>query len=199
MDELNIKQNIAKNIAALRTRDRLTQAELAEKLNYSDKAISKWERAESVPDITVLKQIADMFGVSDDWLISGNEDRVPRSSAQTAKNHRFISMLSVSCAWLVVTLVFAILWIVTQSLRNIWLVLLGGIPISAILLLIFNSIWGTNRRRLNRIYISVIVWSILTIIYLSLLMLAHLNVWMIFLMGIPGQAAIIIWHLIRRK
>lgn len=199
MDELNIKQNIAKNIAALRTRDRLTQAELAEKLNYSDKAISKWERAESVPDITVLKQIADMFGVSVDWLINDNEDRVPHSSAQSAKNHRFISLLSVSCAWLVVTLVFAILWIVTQSLKDIWLVLLGGIPISAILLLIFNSIWGTNRRKLNRIYISVIVWSMLTIIYLSLLMLAHLNVWMIFLTGIPAQAAIIIWHLIRRK
>ena len=199
MDELNIKQNIAKNIAALRTRDCLTQAELAEKLSYSDKAVSKWERAESVPDITVLKQISDMFGVSVDWLISDNESRVPKSSAQTAKNHRLISLLSVSCAWLVVTLVFAILWVVTQSLKDIWLVLLCGIPISAILLLIFNSIWGTNRRKLNRIYISVTVWSSLALIYLSLLMLSGLNVWMLFFVGVPAQAAVIIWHLIRRK
>ena len=50
----------------------MTQAELAERLNYSDKAISKWERAESIPDIYILKRLADMFGVTVDWLIKDN-------------------------------------------------------------------------------------------------------------------------------
>ena len=58
----DIKPIIAKNITALRQGAKLTQIELAERLNYSDKAVSKWERAESIPDITVLKTIADMFG-----------------------------------------------------------------------------------------------------------------------------------------
>ena len=50
----NLKTIIAKNIVLLRTGERLTQAELAERLNYSDKAVSKWERGESLPDIAVI-------------------------------------------------------------------------------------------------------------------------------------------------
>ena len=55
----DLKPVIAKNITALRQQARMTQSELAERLNYSDKAISKWERAESMPDVAVLKTIAD--------------------------------------------------------------------------------------------------------------------------------------------
>ena len=66
----DIKRVIADNIALLRKGSGMTQIELAEKLNYSDKAISKWERGESVPDISVLKQIADMYGVTVDYLIT---------------------------------------------------------------------------------------------------------------------------------
>ena len=63
----DIKPIIAKNITILRQNAKMTQSELAEKLNYSDKAISKWERGESIPDITVLKALADLFGVH--WII----------------------------------------------------------------------------------------------------------------------------------
>ena len=69
----DIKAIIAKNITALRQNHKMTQIELAEKLNYSDKAVSKWERGESVPDISVLKQIADLFGVTVDYLL-GRQD-----------------------------------------------------------------------------------------------------------------------------
>ena len=65
----DIKQIIAKNISALRQDKELTQIELAEKLNYSDKAVSKWERGESLPDIGVLTQIADLFEVPLDYLV----------------------------------------------------------------------------------------------------------------------------------
>ena len=67
MEEL--KTVIAKNISELRRSAMMTQLDLAERLNYSDKAVSKWERAESVPDISVLKAIADIFGVSVDYLL----------------------------------------------------------------------------------------------------------------------------------
>ena len=59
----DLREIIAKNIADLRREQNLTQAELAARLNYSDKAVSKWERGESMPDITVLKEIADLFSV----------------------------------------------------------------------------------------------------------------------------------------
>ena len=73
MDDELLKNRIGRNIASYRKQARLTQAGLAEKLNYSDKAVSKWERAESIPDITVLKAIADMFEVPLDYLVQENQ------------------------------------------------------------------------------------------------------------------------------
>ena len=69
----NIKAVVASNIIELRTKAGMTQLELAEKLNYSDKSVSKWERAESIPDVTILKSLADIFGVTVDYLL-GNTD-----------------------------------------------------------------------------------------------------------------------------
>ena len=68
MEEL--KNVIADNLINLRKSNKLTQLELAEKLNYSDKAISKWERGESLPDIIILKQLAEMYGVSVDYILT---------------------------------------------------------------------------------------------------------------------------------
>ena len=68
MDERKLRMQIGVNIAAHRKRAGMTQACLAEKLNYSDKAVSKWERGESMPDVTTLVQLADLFGVSLDDL-----------------------------------------------------------------------------------------------------------------------------------
>lgn len=67
MDELKVI--IAENIQSLRRDAGMTQAALAEKLNYTDKAVSKWERGESVPDVAVLRDIADLFGVTVDYLL----------------------------------------------------------------------------------------------------------------------------------
>ncbi len=66
MDDL--KRIIAKNIVELRKSMNWTQDEFSEKLNYSDKAVSKWERAESIPDVIVLKKIVDLFNVKIDYL-----------------------------------------------------------------------------------------------------------------------------------
>ena len=66
----DLKKIIARNIVDLRRANNMTQLELAEKLNYTDKAVSKWERGESLPDISVLKTIADLFGVKIDYLVT---------------------------------------------------------------------------------------------------------------------------------
>lgn len=199
MDELKIKQNIAKNISMLRTREKLTQAELAERLNYSDKAISKWERAESVPDITVLKKIADMFGVTVDFIISdGQTGEVPKSNA-SKKNHDLISGVSVCGVWVLATIIFAIIWIASGSLRNAWLVFPAALPVCAIVLIVFNSVWGTRKRFFNQIYVSLLIWSILVFTYLTVLMLAGQNLWAIFFIGIPAQAVVFLGHKIGAK
>ena len=74
----DLKSIVARNIIALRRKHDMTQLELAEKLNYTDKAVSKWERGESLPDIVILKTIADLFGVTLDYLVTlEHDDREP--------------------------------------------------------------------------------------------------------------------------
>ena len=105
----DIKQVIAKNIADLRRRDGLTQLDLAEHLNYTDKAVSKWERGESVPDIAVLKQIADLFHVTVDYLVTEEHDSVSgtkQSHSRKKQNRAFITGMSVLLVWLIATVAF---------------------------------------------------------------------------------------------
>ena len=71
----NIKETVAKNLTKLRQERNLTQSEVAQMLNYTDKSVSKWEHAETTPPIDVLKQLADLYEVSLDYLVSDrNED-----------------------------------------------------------------------------------------------------------------------------
>ena len=69
MDAEKLKIQIGSNIAFYRKQSGLTQAGLAEKLNYSDKAVSKWERGESIPDVLTLMQLSEQFEISIDALL----------------------------------------------------------------------------------------------------------------------------------
>jgi transcriptional regulator with XRE-family HTH domain len=174
----------------------MTQLALAEVLNYSDKAVSKWERGESVPDIFMLKRIADYFGVSVDYLLESDHTETIEQTLEHRKsisrNRLIISILATSLVWLVATLAFVVMLIFTPeiSLRP-WLVFIYAIPISATVALVFNSIWG--RRKINYLIISILVWSVLLSAFMSLIIIFGINIWPIFLLGIPGQIIIIIW------
>ena len=74
----DFKLTFASNLIRLRTAAGLTQAELGEKLSYSDKSVSKWERAESLPDAFVLQKMAGIFGVSIDYLLTGHDEWKPQ-------------------------------------------------------------------------------------------------------------------------
>lgn len=193
-----IKQNIADNLFRLRTSAGITQAQLAESLSYTDKAVSKWERGESVPDITVLKKIADRFGVTVDWLITdhGNNAPAPDKAAQHARryNRLLITLLAVVCVWFVATAVFVVLG--GLNIPHKWLVYIWAVPVSMIVLVVFNSIWGTYKR--NFVFISLLVWTVLAAIYITIITIANWNFWLIFLVGIPLQLATIFWSQIVR-
>ena len=190
------KRIIANNISELRKSIPLTQAELAEKLNYSDKAVSKWERGESIPDVIVLKQIAELFGVSVDYLleevhpINARMQSVPR---QLRKNRILITGLSCMLVFLIATVVFAIIGSVTE-IQRLWLAYVYCIPICSIILIVFNSIWG--RARYNYLFITLLMWSLLASIYLTI---AIYSKWLIFLIGIPGQVIIVMWSGIKAR
>lgn len=192
----DLKQIIASNITKLRKEKKLTQIEFALKLNYSDKAISKWERAESIPDVIVLKQISDIFGISVDYLLkehSENEKLVVIKNKKTPKiNKLSLTLLSTCPIWTIATIIFAFISIFTN--KYVWFVFFISIPLTVLLFLIFNSIWG-NRRK-NYFIVSALIWSILLCIYLCLI---KFNVWQIFILGIPAQIAIILWANLKER
>ena len=190
------KRIIAGNITDLRKAVPLTQAELAEKLNYSDKAVSKWERGESIPDVAVLKQIADLFGVTVDYLLEEKHDFSSVANSvpfQKKKLHLIITALSCALVFLIATVFFAILGIVTD-LNRIWLAYVYCVPICSILLIIFNSIWGN--KRVNYFFISLLVWSFLASVYLTI---GNYSNWLIFIIGVPGQVIILLWAGMKSK
>lgn len=192
----DLKQVIANNIINLRKEKKLTQIEFAKKLNYSDKAISKWERAESIPDVIVLKQIADLFGVSVDYLLnehSTNEKLIVIKNNNSSKlNKVSLTLLCTSPLWIIATIIFSLISIFKGI--YVWYVFYISVPITLLMFLIFNSIWG-NRRN-NYIIVSCFIWSILTCIYLCLI---KFNLWQLFILGIPAQFTIILWSMLKKK
>ncbi len=198
-----LREVIAKNIQELRTKKKITQFHLAQALNYSDKAVSKWERAESTPDITVLKQIADFFGVSVDYLLteehSAHVERTQSISAAVRHNRFIISALSVSLIWCIAVFAFVFLKLSPKAADfQSWLVFLYAAPVSMIVVLVFNSIWG--KRRLNFLIISLMVWMTLISVYVSFVVMPpYHNLWPVFFLGIPAQLIIVLWSGLRTR
>ncbi len=209
----DIKSIIAKNISELRTRAGLTQLELAEKLNYSDKAVSKWERGESTPDVTVLTTIADLFGVPLDYLVRADHegsptpayiedeklknDRLAKRELRIRKNHGFITGMCIILVWLVATTLFMILDAALKSgVRGHYLIFAYAVPATIIVWLVFNSIWFNTRR--NFLIISLLMWTTLLCIHMTLFSFGF-NLWMIFILGVPGQIIILLWSMIKYK
>ncbi|MBR4990693.1 MAG: helix-turn-helix transcriptional regulator [Oscillospiraceae bacterium] len=202
MDLDNLKDQIGANIAMQRKRVGLTQAGLAEKLNYSDKAISKWERGESMPDVLTLMQLAQLFDISvgdlleDPNQLPGNPGKLEKAMTQVSEkalkrkaNKNVILGLSTTLVWFIALLVFVV--ISSFDLPNSWVSFFYAVPVNAIVLLSLRSAWRDFRW--NRGLISVIVWGFLVSIYVSLLVFLRFNMWRIFLLGIPGEIAIMLW------
>lgn len=191
LQSTQLKCNIANNIVKLRQAFGMTQLELAEKLNYSDKAVSKWERGESLPDVIVLKMIADQFGVTIDYLTEHHfETMLPATATKRQRtiNRIFTALLPTLSIWFVATLVFVILLIAAPDITRPWLAYLFAVPVSAMLLLIFNVMWG--RSIYSIICISFIIWSVLAIVFFFFS--SQRNAFTIFAIGIPLELILLI-------
>lgn len=203
----DLKSIVARNIVTLRRKQDMTQLELAEKLNYTDKAVSKWERGESLPDIIVLKAIADLFGVTLDYLVTlEHDDREPdhiwmeteeeisereRKKRRKLLTHAYIACVSVLLVWLIATGVFVIIKLANPTGAALWLAFLYAVPVSCVVALIFNSIWFRASR--NFLIISCLMWSALASIHISFMVFGVPQVWLIYILGAPGQAIILVW------
>lgn len=196
MDGETLKNQIGIHIAAYRKQAGLTQAGLAEKLNYSDKAVSKWERGESIPDVLTLVQLAQVFGITVDALVADDQPPLdiaePEETPEKPKaDKRVILALSSTLVWFVALLVFVVLSSFPSLFAYSWIPFFFAVPINAIVALSLLSAW--HYYRWNQLLISIMVWGFLLALHFTGMIVFHYNFWRMFLLGIPGQVAICLW------
>lgn len=195
----NLKRIIKNNLVKYRKQSGLTQAQLAQKLGYSDKSISKWEREEGVPDIYILKDIADLYGITVNDLITERQETNKKDFKFLRKiskrNKIIISLLSAGLVWAIATTLYVILDLalpnIESYLTNIYIY---AIPASCIVLIVFNSIWG--KRFLNLFLISALIWTFTLSLYVSL---PITNIAKLFIIPIPLQLLTLLWFMMDKK
>lgn len=165
MTEEQIKQNIAKNIIDLRKRKGMTQSELADALNYSDKSVSKWERAEGTPDVFVLYKIAELFNISLDDIIGVDLKPTDEISSSGTSKKAIIPLLSTALVFFISSLIFLVIKLAIPAFTRAWLVFVFAVPVSAISLIVFTSLWWGLKWRFASI--SLLIWSLSISVYLT--------------------------------
>ena len=196
-NELSQQEQLAKNLAYYRKESGLTQLELAEKFNYSDKSVSKWERGEGFPDVFVLKSLADFYGITVDDFYTQERKKVVTQN-HSLRKQVYIKLLSVGIGWLVTLMTFFFLntLLVDTAKFQTWLTFVYGSLITGIILLVWDFIY--HHRFLRMIDTSIIIWTATLSLYLTLLILIK-NLPYMFLVAVPLQILEIIWFLYRRN
>lgn len=197
--EINLK--IAKNLTYYRKAAGLTQAELAEKINYSDKSVSKWEQGNGVPDIYILMRLAKLYRVSLNDLVGEETPEDVVRAKKTTGLKVLIMLLSSGLVWLIATFAFVTLQLIKPLVGPWWLVFLYAVVINAILMIVYASHW--KYRFLNFISVSTLIWVTITCLYLTVLFIPEnaaldlSGLWCVFLLGIPLQALEVLWVFFR--
>lgn len=192
----NIKQIIAQNLVELRKRKKYTQQDLANILQYSDKAISKWEKGDSLPDIEILYQICNIYGVTLDYLThegtyeEKQEYVIPKYEN---RNKAIITLLFVVAVWTLGIAAFVFINIFNG--KTVWPIFIWCVPISASLLLYFNLRWG--KRFFNSFIFSTMLWGYIAGLFFQILFSLKINIWPVFLVGVPVEIAIILWSFLK--
>ena len=191
MTEKDLKDRVSFNLIRYRKVNNLTQLQLAEKLNYSDKSISKWERKEALPDLIILSNIAELFGITISDLLS-DKKRLVKPKHRMSKV--LISMIAFTAVWFVATSCFVLLGIFNSSLEKTWLCFIYAIPISLLVLIIFSQMWGN--RFLQFLNVSLLAWSIPLSIFLSF---DNIKLWLLFIATIPLQILTLLWYILKSR
>lgn len=195
-EEKTREQIVAENLIYYRKAAGLTQLEIAEKFNYSDKSISKWERAEGTPDIFVLKSLADFYGIKIDDFFREEKQKVTPGKKY---KHWFIVGLSETLVWLVFATFFVVFVIVIPNAFTWWLLFIYAAAASSILGVVWAGIF--HRRLYQMITTSLIVWTTILSVYLTIIMeMPNANpfFWLLFLIGVPLQILAVLWYFLRK-
>lgn len=192
----DIKSVVAQNLATLRKRKGLTQAELAEKFNYSDKAVCRWEHGDTLPDINVLYAICEFYDITMNDLV--DPDFASREFEEVRKDSTkyrvWLCVLMSSAIWILATVGFVSS--MTLMPKPYWLAFVWAVPACCI------AVSKTLKNVLDwvgkAILFSLLAWTTITAVYLHFVVRFGQHIWPIFLVGIPLQAFIILWQRFKR-
>ena len=186
----NINEIIGNNIKELRKVNKMTQFDLAEKLNYSNKTISRWESGDIIPDVQTLNKLSELFEVPLSKMFEPDisiKYKLGRRYRIQIGNKLATSLLFVIGVWLLALMVF--IHYIQNYGTVVWQIFVWAVPLSSIVGLIFNTLWG--KKSYNYILLTLLNWSLITSLYLSLY---NYTFWMLFLVGIPIQIGIILCY-----
>ena len=191
MEENRIRTILAEKLSAYRKRAGLTQAELAEKLNYSDKSVSKWERGDGMPDLLVLCQLADLYDVPLDAFL--REGPLQRSQREQRSRHAIITLLSLGLVIFVSAIAFFVCHVAQVKVG--WLSFVYAVPVCMILLVVFSHIWGATLHQ--AIAVSLLDWTLCAAVYISFRAMSNVaRMEMLFMVAAVFQVLIILWYVL---
>lgn len=191
----DLKLITASNIINLRTKAEMTQAQLGAELNYSDKTISKWERGEAIPDAYVLTEMAEIFGVTVDYLLTSHDawEAVPDEGAVPERSFSswvLISLVMVAM-WTTAITVFVVLWLCGILWWRTFVIML---PLSTLVLVILMAVFKKNKYL--QFAIAAFVLSIFVMLYFFV---PVKRPWQLFLIAVPAVAIVFLACNIRKK
>lgn len=182
---MKIREIVSKNLITLRKRNNLTQGELAKKINFSDKAISRWEKGEVLPDLETLESVAKVYGVTLSYLIEKHEEDIKEETGKPTKNEILVHIMAICGLWTVLAILFVYLKTFDQYI--FWQAFIWGLPLTCLYTLYFTRKW--KNKTLKLVVRTVLNWTLLACIYLQLI---QFNLWLIFIVGVPIQVAIVV-------
>lgn len=196
-EDKDIKQIIAKNLANLRKNKKITQTELAEQFGYSDKAISKWENGDTLPDIQTLYQLCEFYNVTLDFLVSEQSfdekiKYINHLNKRVIINNTLIELLYCSFVWILAVIIYVYLY--TFSEINYWQIFIWALPATTVVMLLFAKVW--KQKLYTFIVRSLFFWTLVTACYIQFI---EYNIWPLFFLMIPIQVALILTIAINDK
>lgn len=195
MKELN--EIIGNNLTFLRKKAGLTQSELGEKFNYSDRTVSKWEQGDVVPNVETLKQIADYYGVSVDYILKEHtsEDdflaivkKTPNASNKILLIALIVTIVLAICVTIYVASIYN-LKTINPAINRWWSVFIWGLAVS-FLIMAYMTRRLFHSKKWMLIYVSCFVWITLLAAFFTFIFDGIY--WYLFFIGLPIQGALIL-------
>lgn len=190
MENLNLV--VAKNLIKFRKSQHLTQAEFADKINYSDKSVSKWEKGEAIPSLEILVKICEIYSLPIEYFTTDNNQEIPFGNKKRKINKIVVTLLSIVAVWLVALFSFLFLQIALNI--NLWILFVWALPVMFVVTTVFACLWSMKHRYLY-ISISLLVWTLVIAVYVQFL---AYNLWLLYIIGGVIQIGVILWAFLKK-